>query len=390
MSKVQTVRGLIIQRLSLAAEEIFELFERTIAEYEEQLCRSKEENQRQQKLLEAVYNPEVRLHRADVQPLSVMKEDVPPEHQERSPRLDQELPPHPPNIKEEEKEELWSSQERQQLQGQKEKEEEISALIFPPVHVKSEGGEEKAQSSQLRENQTEVSRDVDGEDGGGSATQEKTLRSSECDSGESSFVCMEVRMPPSGLNPLQNNQVHLSERQGDAGKTSMSPLEYALSFGRLEQLQQKHTLMEIEEKPFSCSFCGKRFSTKKYLQKHTIRHTEERRFSCSVCEKTFLWRVELVRHMRSHMIKKPFTCHICGLFFKKYSMLAYHLKQHADTDQFTCTVCHARFSHREAWDKHMEGHQGEAPFSCLTCGKMFSERGSLMRHVCFSKSSQGT
>lgn len=52
MSKKQTLRALVTERLTAAAEEIFELVERTITEYEEELCRSKEENQRQQQLLE--------------------------------------------------------------------------------------------------------------------------------------------------------------------------------------------------------------------------------------------------------------------------------------------------------------------------------------------------
>lgn len=52
MSKVQMLRSLVNQRLAAAADEIFGLFERTIAEYEEELGRCKEENQ-----------PQLRLHR---------------------------------------------------------------------------------------------------------------------------------------------------------------------------------------------------------------------------------------------------------------------------------------------------------------------------------------
>lgn len=63
MSKVQKLRSLVNQRLTAAVEEIFGLFERTIAEYEEEVSRSKQENERQRKLLDAVFNPEVRLHR---------------------------------------------------------------------------------------------------------------------------------------------------------------------------------------------------------------------------------------------------------------------------------------------------------------------------------------
>ncbi|XP_038581216.1 uncharacterized protein LOC119907525 isoform X2 [Micropterus salmoides] len=128
MSKVQMLRGFINQRLTAAAEEIFGLFERTISEYEEELCRSKEENQRHRKLLDAVFQPEVRLHRAAVQQLLVSKEEVPPEQQQQwSPRLDQEDPPEPPHIKEEQ-EELWTSQEGEQLPELEEA--EITEFLF--------------------------------------------------------------------------------------------------------------------------------------------------------------------------------------------------------------------------------------------------------------------
>ena len=64
MSEVQMLSLLVKQRLTAAAEEISGLFERTIAEYEEELCRSQEENERQRKLLDAVLQPRVQLHRA--------------------------------------------------------------------------------------------------------------------------------------------------------------------------------------------------------------------------------------------------------------------------------------------------------------------------------------
>ncbi|XP_078112518.1 uncharacterized protein LOC144521783 isoform X2 [Sander vitreus] len=169
MSKVQMLRALVEQRLTAAAEEIFGLFERTIAEYEEELCRSKKENERQQKLLDAVLNHEVQIQRTDVQQLLVDKDWVPPEQQEWSSSLDQEDPEPLPHIKEEQ-EELWTSQEGEQLQGL---EEADIKFPFTSVPVKSEeDDEEKAQSSQLHESQTEENRDAerteaDGEDYGG-------------------------------------------------------------------------------------------------------------------------------------------------------------------------------------------------------------------------------
>lgn len=41
MSKVQMLRAFVSQRLAAAAEEIFGLFERTIAEYEEEIGRQR-------------------------------------------------------------------------------------------------------------------------------------------------------------------------------------------------------------------------------------------------------------------------------------------------------------------------------------------------------------
>ncbi len=64
MSSVQKLRDFVDQRLTAAAEEILGLFVRTIAEYEEELCRSKTENERQRKLLDAVLKPVIRLQRA--------------------------------------------------------------------------------------------------------------------------------------------------------------------------------------------------------------------------------------------------------------------------------------------------------------------------------------
>ncbi|XP_034560359.1 zinc finger protein 135-like isoform X2 [Notolabrus celidotus] len=360
MSKIQTLRGLVNQRLTAAAEEIFELFERTIAEYEDQIRGTKE---KQHKLLNSVYNPEVLLQRAGVHQLL---EEVPSQQQERSSSLDQEDAPEPPHIKEEE-EELWSSQEGAQLQGLEE--EDFSAVTFNPVSVKSEEGD-VPQSSESHQTYTEERRDTERDPGRylQPDTPAKTLNS----------VWEESSEAQSGFISLQNNEVPVSEC--NMGGTSVSPFVYAMSFGLKDQLQN-HQGIPAEEKPFSCSVCGKGFSNKKYLQKHTIRHSEERRFSCSLCEKTFLWRVELVRHTRTHTREKPFTCHICGMVFVASSRLAYHLKHHTAESQFTCSVCDSSFSHKESWIRHMRSHTGEKPFTCLFCGKTFSERGNLNKHL---------
>uniref|UniRef100_A0AAV2M4W3 C2H2-type domain-containing protein n=1 Tax=Knipowitschia caucasica TaxID=637954 RepID=A0AAV2M4W3_KNICA len=100
MSAGQTLRVLVTARLSAAAEEIFALFERTIAEYEEELRLCKEKQRRQEQL--ETLRPRVMLLRADAQRLS------------RSPDLDlyQKIP-ETPRIKEEPKEQSIKQEEEQ-------------------------------------------------------------------------------------------------------------------------------------------------------------------------------------------------------------------------------------------------------------------------------------
>lgn len=61
MSKIEMLRLLINQRLTEAAEEIFGVFGRTIAEYEEEISRSKLEIDRQRRLLDLSRKPQVSL-----------------------------------------------------------------------------------------------------------------------------------------------------------------------------------------------------------------------------------------------------------------------------------------------------------------------------------------
>ncbi|XP_028440187.1 zinc finger and SCAN domain-containing protein 12-like [Perca flavescens] len=378
MTKVQMLRSLVEQRLTAAAEEIFGLFERTIAEYEEELCRSKEKNERQQKLLDAVYNPQLRLHRADVQQLSVVKAEVPPEQQEWSSSLDQEDPEPPPHIKEEQ-EELWTSQEGEQLQGL---EEADIKFLFTSVPVKSEeDDEEKAQSSQLHESQTEENREAertgaDGEDCGGPeparnsdpdsplqpATHDKTSDSSESQT-DASADWEETREPQSGLNSLQNNEVAVSGVECNTGNTSVSSSECAGSFGR-NIFEFSHTLGQritthTGGKSFSCSICSKTFADPRNLRRHMSVHTGEKPFICSVCDKGFAQKTHLRKHLVVHTGEKTFSCFFCEKRFRDRSSLKRHLIVHTGEKQFNCSLCDKRFALKQTLKRHLLVHTGE-------------------------------
>ncbi|XP_039665062.1 zinc finger protein 605-like [Perca fluviatilis] len=312
MSKVKMLRAFVNQRLTAAAEEIFGLFESTIAEYEEELCRSREKNERQQKLLDAVFNHEVQIHRADVQQLSVDKDWVPPEQQEWSSSLDQEDLEPPPHIKEEQ-EELWTSQEEEQLQGL---EEADIKFPFTSVPVKSEeDDEEKAQSFQLHESQTEENREAertegDGEDWGGPGP----ARNSD---------------PDSPLQPATHD------------KTSDSS-------------------SETEVKPFCCSFCGKRYPLKSSLTSHMILHSEEKRFTCPVCELVFSSKGNLVIHMRIHTGERPFSCPFCSKRFAQKGNLRKHMTLHTDVQQLSVVKAEVPPEQQE-WSSSLDQEDPEPP-----------------------------
>ncbi|XP_029566051.1 uncharacterized protein LOC115159991 isoform X2 [Salmo trutta] len=144
MSKIQLLRGFLNQRLTAAAEEIFEVVEQTIAEYQEEFVRTKEENVRLQKLLDIIIKPEIKLHRTDLQQLPVSEDEVPPEQQhcekEWSPNLGQEV--------KEEQEELRTNQGEEQLQGLEED------FIFSSAFVKSDNDQDPSQSSDLHQTQS--------------------------------------------------------------------------------------------------------------------------------------------------------------------------------------------------------------------------------------------
>ncbi|XP_074543325.1 uncharacterized protein LOC141803261 [Halichoeres trimaculatus] len=382
MSKVQMLRGLIIQRLSAAAEEIFELFERTIAEYEEQLCRPKED---QHKPLDVVSNPEIQIHRTDSdQPVVTTKSD-PFQQQERNPNPDQGDPPEPPHIKEEQ-EDLWSSQETEQNQGLEEA--DVIKFTFFPVKSEEDDDEQEPQSSKIHKTQPDPMRVDDEGDCGGSGTDrifnpeshlqppahEETSHSSETVTDDSYYDWEETTQPHSDSVSLQNRDVAAVDRE------CISSSECPTSFDQKEQ-EQKHKRDKKGEKPYSCSVCGNRYHIKTSLTTHMKLHSEGKRFSCSFCKKLFLARAEMVTHMRVHTGEKPFGCSVCGIRFAQSSNLTSHLRVHTGEKPFRCSVCETSFSLRNNLLLHMRIHTGEKPFSCNVCGKTFALHGNLRRHL---------
>ncbi|XP_061779148.2 uncharacterized protein [Nerophis lumbriciformis] len=144
MSTLHMLRALVDQRLTAAVEEIFVVLERTIAEYEAELSRTKEQNKL---LLDAVFKKhQVVLHRTDVQqPPHIIEEEEDPQTTQIK---EEEADPQPTHMKEEEEDPqpTHMKEEEEDPQPTHMKEEEDDPQ---PTHIKEE--EEDPQPTYMKE-----------------------------------------------------------------------------------------------------------------------------------------------------------------------------------------------------------------------------------------------
>ncbi|XP_034747430.1 involucrin-like [Etheostoma cragini] len=297
--------------------------------------------------------------------LSVVKEEVPPEQQECSSSVDQEEPEAPPHIKEEQ-EELWSSQEGEQLQGLEEA--DITKFPFTPVPVKSEDDEEEAQSSQLPQRQTQYMKtEADGEDCGGPEparnshpllqpeTEDQTRDSAKPETDDSADW-KETREPQSALNSLKHDSRYVQQLLVVKEEVPPEQQECSASVDQKEPKPPPHIKEEQEElwssqegeqlqgleeadnTKFSFtpvpvkSEDDEEEAQSSQLHQRKTQHmeTEADVEDCGGPEpaRNSLLRPETgVRYLRSHMVvhkEKRFSCSVCNKRFARSSLVKTH------------------------------------------------------------------
>ncbi|XP_061636332.1 zinc finger protein 432-like [Phyllopteryx taeniolatus] len=311
MCKVTMLRELMKQRLNLAVEEIYQLFERTIMEYEEELSRTKEEKERQGQLLDAVLKSHVGIQQEDTR--QVLVDDKPAAE--------------PPHIKKEE-EDVWSSQDGQQPQWPAGGEEEADVTLPDEAHDERRHSDPDSSFAPLSE------MDDDSDSG-----RDKSLRCSFC----------RKRFSSNG-NMKRHMKVH---QQTEKVFTCALCMESFQTRGLLiSHKNRRHTDKNSGKQKFDCSECGKTFATMARLKRHMAKHTGEKPFVCSFCDKRFSLNYILKRHMRSHSSRERFSCPVCAKGFTTKWYIAMHMRTHTGEKPFQCSVCHKQFHFKNGFNKH--------------------------------------
>ncbi|XP_034448601.1 zinc finger protein 260 [Hippoglossus hippoglossus] len=204
-------------------------------------------------------------------------------------------------------------------------------------------------------------------------TQSPTVRKPRNMQGEKPFSCTQCGKNFSTLGNLKTHQrIHTGERPYTCSQCGKS-------FGQAGNLK-RHQLIHTGQKPYVCAHCPKGFTKADDLRSHQRLHTGERPFICVTCGKSFGQSKELKAHQLSHTGERPYCCQHCGKSFTKETSYRNHVQIHTGEKPFTCSQCGKTFSNSGVLKTHEKIHSGERPFGCTQCGKSFGRLGHLKAH----------
>uniref|UniRef100_A0A8C4IPY7 C2H2-type domain-containing protein n=1 Tax=Dicentrarchus labrax TaxID=13489 RepID=A0A8C4IPY7_DICLA len=263
---LQSFNVFLTERLTAAAMDIYGFVEKTIIEYQEEVYRTKLENQRLQRLLDLVYKPEIRLHRAG---MSLSSPGTLPWARRRT--LESAInEPASDN----------SSQHSRQID-------------FPTPTQKVCAQEQKIQKESIPSEADEESVILPVKE----KLTEPWTRSVET---------------PVGPEYSSHIKEHMRTHTGERPYSNL----------------QNHMRVHTGERPYSCHFCGKCFKLKGHMTEHIRTHTGEKPFSCHICDKSFNRGSTLRKHvLAKHKEERPYKCEDCDELFTERLLMKRHMRK---------------------------------------------------------------
>ncbi|XP_047204313.1 zinc finger protein 880-like [Girardinichthys multiradiatus] len=307
---LHSFNAFLTERLTAAAVDIYGFVEKTVVEYQEEVYRTQQENQRLQRLLDLVYKPEIRLHRTDAKPPAVpaSTDDIAPMQQLSFEEISE--------VKEEQREELWSNSTKEQAS-------------------------------------------VEDSDDGDALTREliKTVQQLEdCRAAEESREIQQTSPEDPKLAEEKTTTTLYRCHICNYIFTKRIVLTWHLKMHENKSKDGKGN--------FNCHICGKHIPCQSNLQNHMRVHTGERPYSCHYCGKGFKLKGHMTEHLRTHTGEKPFSCHICDKSFNRGSTLRKHVfAKHKEERPYRCDYCYELFTEKLLMKRHIRKVHGVKPQS---------------------------
>uniref|UniRef100_A0A1A8CYJ2 C2H2-type domain-containing protein n=1 Tax=Nothobranchius kadleci TaxID=1051664 RepID=A0A1A8CYJ2_NOTKA len=391
MSSSQSLREFIRERLTAAAAEIFSEFEQTIVRYEEEI-------DRQRRLLEISWKPQINLHRIEL-PLHYVRtdEEVLTDqqlwNQERTSSLEQEEPEPLPILEHEElcirqdKEQLVTSdvtptdEERDQDEPKPNTHQRLLSML-PESGIQNQDRTHHLTLPELRQHPL---------------WKKEILTDQQlCSHETTSSLDQEEPEPP--LMKEEQRELCISQPEGQLilkqeYVTFMvtSPSAETDSYEPEPSNNQLSCLMPPEAENRDRDGCRNENSDSSRNEALTRndqgdgqklkKHSREKRVSCTICGRSFSGNRCLGIHMRMHKRKKPQPCKICGKCYSLWKPFNTHMMAHERRKEYPCEICGERFFLISIWASHMKTHTREEPRSCMFCGKRFFSNRNMTSHM---------